>query len=253
MAEDEALRVGVDIGGSGIKAAAVDLGTGELLADRIRVETPASFGFDEIVAAAATLVRGIGDPATVGVGFPGVVAHGIVKSPPTAHEHEGWVGKDLARALTDQIGAPTTVLNDADAAGQAEVMFGAGRGVAGLVMIFTLGTGVGSAVFIDGVLVPNTELGKLFLADESEVAEHQIADRIRSDEDLGWSEWGDRLHRYFAHVDRLFTPDLIVVGGGVSKKHGKFLDRIDVRAEVAPAVLRNQAGIVGAALAAAPA
>lgn len=247
----EHLHIGVDVGGSGIKAGLVDIEGGALIGDRVRTPTPKGFEFDEIVGAIAELVGELGPPATLGVGFPGVVAHGVVKSPPTAHEHEGWVGRSLAESLADAVGAPTVVLNDADAAGVAEVRHGAGRGRNGLVMVFTLGTGVGSAVFVDGVLVPNTELGKLFLRNRNEVAEQQIADRVRTAEDLGWDEWGERLHEYFGHVDRLFTPDLVIVGGGVSKKHAKFLDRVEIRADVVPAELRNQAGIVGAALAAA--
>ncbi len=142
------------------------------------------------------------------------------------------------------------MLNDADAAGVAEMHFGAGHNSGGLVMIFTLGTGVGSAVFVEGVLVPNTELGKLFLSDQPDVAELYIADRVRTDEDLDWDVWGHRLHEYFSHIDRLFTPDLVIVGGGVSKKHKRFLHSVDIRVPVVPAELRNQAGIVGAATAA---
>lgn len=247
----EPLHIGVDVGGSGIKAGLVDIHGGELVGDRIRTPTPTGFAFDDIVGAIAELVSTFGSPTTVGVGFPGVVAHGVVRSPPTAHEYDGWVGRSLADALAEAVGATTIVLNDADAAGVAEVRHGAGRGRTGLVMVFTLGTGVGSAVFENGVLVPNTELGKLFLRNRKDVAEHQIADRVRTEEDLGWEEWGGRLHEYFSHIDRLFTPDVVIVGGGVSKKHAKFIGHIEIRADVVPAELRNEAGIVGAALAAA--
>lgn len=244
-------RVGIDIGGSGIKGAVVDVGTGDLLSERERIDTPAGFGFDDVVATATALVKRLGSDEPLGVGFPGVVAHGVVRSPPTAHEYSGWIGRDLAAALEDASGVETTVLNDADAAGVAEHAFGAGRNRDGVVMVFTLGTGVGSAVFVDGRLVPNTELGKLHVADGRDVAELQIADRVRQDEDLSWSDWGERLNEYFQHVDRLFSPDLVIVGGGVSKKHEKFLLHIDIRAELAVAELRNHAGIVGAAVAAA--
>ncbi|MEM7285417.1 MAG: ROK family protein [Actinomycetota bacterium] len=243
--------IGVDIGGSGIKAAVVDADAGAFEGERQRIDTPDGFDFDDIVATVAALVAELGGADAVGVGFPGVVAHGVVKSPPTAHEYPGWLGRDLAKAIGGAGDAPAIVLNDADAAGVAEVRFGAGRDRDGLVMIFTLGTGVGSAVFVDGELVPNTELGKLFLEGHDDVAELYMADRVRTDEDLSWEAYGRRLHEYFAHVDRLFTPDLVVIGGGVSKKHEKFLDEVDIRVPVVPAELRNQAGIVGAATAAA--
>ena len=242
-------RLGIDIGGTGIKAAVVDVTTGALLTERERILTPAGFELDDIVDTVAHLVDRFGHDDAVGVGFPGVVAHGVVMSPPTAHEYPGWVGCDLGAAIHDATGLATTVLNDADAAGIAEYRFGAGDSQQGMVMVFTLGTGVGSAMIVDGALVPNTELGKLYLADRSDVAELQIADRVRTDEDLKWREWGERLNTYFQHIDRLFTPDLVIVGGGVSKKHERFLHHIDIRAEVVPAELRNQAGVVGAAIA----
>lgn len=243
--------VGVDIGGSGIKGALVDVVGGEFIGDRRRIETPSGFDFDDIVGTVATLVSELGGAHAVGVGFPGVVAHGVVKSPPTAHEYPGWLGRDLGKAISDAVDAPALVLNDADAAGVAEVRFGAGRDRDGLVMIFTLGTGVGSAVFVDGELVPNTELGKLFIEGHDQVAELYMADRVRTTENLDWETYGHRLHEYVAHVDRLFTPDLVVIGGGVSKKHQKFLPLVDIRVPVVAAELRNQAGIVGAATAAA--
>lgn len=244
--------IGVDVGGSGIKGAVADVDIGELVHDRVRVPTPEDFGFDAVVTTVAEIVSGLDAPGPVGVGVPAVVAHGIVMSPPTAHEFEGWVGRDLAGAIAEATGRPAVVRNDADVAGTAEHRFGAGQGRSGVVMVFTLGTGVGSAMFVDGTLVPNTELGKLFLPEQKEVSEQQVASRVRDDEGLSWPEWGARLNQYFAHVDRLFTPDLIVVGGGVSKKHEKFLHHIvDVRCDVVPAQLRNQAGIVGAAVTAA--
>lgn len=242
-------RVGVDVGGSGTKAALVDLETGSLASDRVRLETPADFGFDRIVETVAEVVRQVGHDGPLGVGFPAVVVRGVVKSPPTAHEFEGWVGRDFGAAVSEAIGVPVTVLNDADAAGLAERSYGAGRGRDGVVMVFTLGTGVGSAMFVDGALVPNTELGKLYLANSSEVSENQVASRVRQEESLSWSEWGGRLAEYLDHVERLFTPDLVIVGGGVSRKHEKFLGIVDIEAEVVAAQLRNHAGIVGAAVA----
>ena len=244
------MRVGVDVGGSGTKAALVDVTTGGLVSERVRLETPANFEFDQMVDTVAEVVRQVGHEGPVGVGFPAVVVRGVVKSPPTAHEFEDWVGRDFGAALSKAIGVPVTVLNDADAAGLAERSFGAGRERDGVVMVFTLGTGVGSAMFVDGVLVPNTELGKLYLANRSEVSENQVASRVRQEEGLGWSYWGGRLSEYLDQVERLFTPDLVIVGGGVSRKHQKFLDIVDIDAEVVAAQLRNHAGIVGAAVAA---
>ncbi len=251
-------RIGIDVGGSGIKGGVVDLAVGELVGERVRIPTPETFGFDEIAATIAVIVgelrpllaadaeADVGAP--IGVGFPAVVSHGIVASPPTAHEFDGWIGQDLAAKLSDQCGVPVAVANDADVAGLAEFRFGAGHGLGGSVLVIAIGTGVGSALFVDGDLVPNTELGKLFLPGQTEVAEHYMSDRVRSDEDLGWSTWGRRLDEYLRHIDRLFTPDLVVIGGGVSKKHEKYLDEVHLRCPVVPAELRNHAGIVGAAL-----
>ncbi len=244
-------RLGIDVGGSGIKGATVDLETGELVTERLRVDTPAGFEHDAVVATIAEIATELGHGGALGVGFPAVVHHGIVESPPTAHEFEGWVGTDLAAAIADAVGAPAAVLNDADAAGLAELAFGAARGRQGVVVVLTFGTGVGSALFVDGTQVPNTELGKLYLAGQPSVAENQVADRVRGEEDLGWGAWGERLGEYLDHLDRLFTPDLVVVGGGVSKKWDRYREAVDIRAEVVPAQLRNAAGIVGAAAAAA--
>jgi polyphosphate glucokinase len=248
-------RIGVDVGGSGIKGAVVDLATGELIGERIRIPTPESFGLDEVAATIAVVVGelrpGLGTGAVdapIGVGFPAVVSHGVVASPPTAHEFEGWVGQDIAARLSDQCGVSVVVGNDADVAGIAEFRFGAGHGRNGTVLVVAIGTGVGSALFVDGDLVPNTEFGKLYLPGQTEVAEHYMSDRVRTDEDLSWSTWGGRLDEYLRHLDRLFTPDLVIIGGGVSKKHERYLDEVRLRCPVVPAELRNHAGIVGAAL-----
>jgi polyphosphate glucokinase len=245
------IRLGIDVGGSGTKGALADLDTGELAGDRLRLETPADFGFDGVVAAVSEIIGNFDSEGPIGIGFPSVVVRGVVKSPPTAHEVGGWVGKDLAAAVADKVQRDIVVLNDADAAATAERNFGAGQNRDGVVMVFTLGTGVGSALFIDGKLVPNTELGKLFLADEPDVSENYVASRARDEDGISWDQYGQRLNEYFQHVQRLFTPDLIIVGGGVSKKHEKFLHHVNIDAEVVPAQLRNHAGIVGAALSAA--
>lgn len=253
QARDTDCYVGVDVGGSGIKAGVVDLVAGSLAGDRVRIDTPSNFAFEAVVETIATTVAAAGAATRVGVGFPAVVAHGVVKSPPTAHEFGGWVGRSIADAVAVTTGCAVTVLNDADAAGTAELHYGAGRDADGVVIVVTLGTGVGTAVFVDGTLVPNTEFGKLHLAGREDVAEQRVSDRVRGAENLAWDEYGRRLHEYLALLDKLFTPDLVIIGGGVSKKHAKYLDQVDIRATVVPAELRNQAGIVGAARAAAEA
>ncbi len=242
-------RLGIDVGGSGIKGALVDLGTGELVTERLRVDTPEGFELDAVVAVIAKIAAELDSDGPLGVGFPAVVRHGVVASPPTAHEFDGWIGVDLAAAIGTATGAPAEVLNDADAAGLAELSFGAARQRRGVVIVLTFGTGVGSGLFVDGRLVPNTELGKLYLENQPSVAENQVADRVRGEEELDWAEWGERLQAYLEHLDRLFTPDLVVVGGGVSKRFDRYRDAIDIRAEVVAAELRNAAGIVGAAAA----
>jgi polyphosphate glucokinase len=184
----------------------------------------------------------------VGVGFPAVVLDGMVLS--AANVDDAWIGFAGQQAISDALGCPAKLLNDADAAGYAEMRFGAGRGKKGLIMILTLGTGIGSALFMDGRLVPNCELGHLYLPGHKQDAEEYASDRIRSAEDLGWKEWARRLDVYLHHLEGLFSPNLFILGGGVSKKHQKFIPQLTLRTEVVPAVLRNEAGIVGAAMAA---
>jgi polyphosphate glucokinase len=248
-------RLGIDVGGTSLKGAVVDLTTGALMSPTVRVDTPSDFTLDSVTAAVLDLVgaAAVGEFAVgelaVGVGFPAVVRRGIVCSPPTAHEFAGWVGVDLAAHLTATLHRPVGVANDADAAGLAEMAFGVAHGRAGVVIVLTLGTGVGSAVFVDGALVPNTELGKLYLAGDPAVVELAVAGRVKTEDGLSFSEWGPRLAAYLDHLDRLFTPDLIVIGGGISADWSEFAPYLQVRCEVVPARLRNDAGIVGAALA----
>lgn len=242
--------LGIDIGGSDIKGAIVNAATGELVTERLRVPSPAGFQPDEVVAVTHDLVRQFDYNGPVGVGFPGVVMRGEVMSPPTALAFPGWGGVNLAERLSAAIGRPVTVGNDADVACMAEMYFGAGKGQTGLVMVFTIGTGIGSALFIDRHLVPNFELGRVFLRDSKKTAEQWASDRVREQDGLGWKEWGGRLNQYFQHIELLFWPDVIIVGGGVSKKHEKFFPYINLRARLLPAAFRNEAGIVGAAMAA---
>ncbi len=240
--------LGIDIGGSGIKGALVNATTGELVTERLRVPSPAGFRPDEVVAATQELARQFDYSGPIGVGFPSVVMRGKVVTPPTALAYPDWVGVDLAGQLSETIGCPVTVANDADVACLAEMYFGAGKGRAGMVMIFTLGTGIGSAAFYDGRIIPNFEMGRLYLRGRKKTAEQLAADRIRELEKLSWKEWGERLNDYFQYIEMLFWPDVIIIGGGVSKKHEKFFPYIKLRAELLPAAFRNEAGIVGAAM-----
>lgn len=242
--------LGIDVGGSGIKGNLVDPVQGELLGERIRIPTPEGFQPDDIVATIAQIVQEFQHEGPVGVGFPGVVSQGVAKSPPTSLAYPNWVGYPIAQKIMQVTGCQTVVHNDADVAGIAEMHFGAGVGEAGTVMVFTLGTGVGCSLFIDGKLVPNMELGRLYLRGHDKRSELYMAERIRDEEDLSWKKWGKRLNEYFQYVEWLFYPNLIIVGGGVSKKHEKFFKHIEVEAKIVPAQLRNHAGIVGAAMAA---
>ncbi|WNE98626.1 ROK family protein [Streptomyces luomodiensis] len=242
---------GVDIGGSGIKGAPVDLGRGELAEERRKVLTPHPATPDAVLDGVVEVVRHFDwSGLPVGVTFPGVVRNGVTLT--AANVDKGWIGTDLASRLGGRLGCPVTVLNDADAAGVAEVAFGAARGVKGTVIVLTLGTGIGSAVFTDGQLVPNTELGHLEL--DGHEAEKRASTKVKEDEDLSWSHWARRVRKYLQHLEMLFSPELFVLGGGVSRKAHKFLPLIEgVRAEIVPARLQNNAGIVGAAMAAAAA
>lgn len=246
----EGLVLGIDIGGSGIKGAPVDLDNGAFARERIRIETPARStpqAVAEIVAqVAAGFVDDVGDDSPVGVTVPAVVHHGVTKT--AANIDDSWIDTDADALFTRVLGRPVVVMNDADAAGQAEMHFGAGRDRDGVVLMTTLGTGIGSALFLDGRLLPNTELGHLEL--DGKKAEHRAASSVREDKDLSWKDWAKRLQRYYRHLEDLFWPDLIIVGGGVSKEADEFLPLLDLRTEIVPAQLRNDAGIIGAAWAA---
>ena len=242
--------LGIDIGGSGIKGAIVNAATGELMTERLRLPSPPTFQPDEVVAVVADLVKQFNYSGPIGVGFPGVVMHGTVVAPPTALAFPNWVGVNLAERVSAAVGCPVTVGNDADVAAMAEMFFGAGRGETGVVMMFTLGTGIGSALFINGHIVPNTEMGRVYPRDSKKTIEQLASDRVREEQKLSWKEWGEKLNDYFKYIELLFYPDVIIIGGGVSKKHEKFFPHIKVRARLIPAAFRNEAGIVGAAMAA---
>jgi polyphosphate glucokinase len=238
---------GIDIGGSGIKGCPVDLDAGAFAAERIRTPTPSPSTPAAVAEVVAAIVEQFGDAAStgpVGVTFPAVIQHGVART--AANVDKSWIGTDVDALLRERLGRPVRVVNDADAAGYAEAKFGAAKGVAGTVFMATLGTGIGTALIVDGVLVPNTELGHLEV--DGKDAETRAADSARDRDDLSWAQWAKRLTRYFQAIEKLLWPDLIVVGGGVSKKADKFLPLLEIRTPIVPAQLRNDGGIVGAAL-----
>jgi polyphosphate glucokinase len=239
--------LGIDIGGSGIKGAPVDLAAGRFARDRLRIDTPRPSAPKAVADVVRAIVEHFAWSGPVGVTFPGVVADGITRT--AANVDKRWIGRDADALFTEATGCPVTVLNDADAAGVAELTFGAGRGRGGVVLVLTFGTGIGSALFVDGTLVPNTELGHLELGGKD--AEHRASAQVREAKGLSWEKWAERVEAYLRHIDALFTPGMIIIGGGVSKKSDKFLPLIDgVTAEMVPVALHNDAGIIGAAMAA---
>ncbi|GAA5019444.1 polyphosphate--glucose phosphotransferase [Streptomyces siamensis] len=243
---------GVDIGGSGIKGAPVDLDRGDLAQERYKVLTPHPATPDAVADGVKEVVGHFGWTGPVGITFPGVVTGGATIRT-AANVDKGWIDTDARTLLGERLdGLPVTVLNDADAAGVAEMQFGAGRDRQGTVILLTFGTGIGSALFIDGDLVPNTELGHLELGGHD--AEKRASTKVKEDQDLSWERWAHRVQKYLAHVEMLFSPELFIIGGGVSRKADKFLHLIEgIKAELVPAQLQNNAGIVGAAMRAAKA
>ena len=238
--------LGIDIGGSGIKGAVVEPSTGELITPRYRIPTPHPAKPDSVAEIVAQICQHFDWTGPIGYGFPAVVQRGVVKT--AANIHRDWINTDAANLFTRATGRSATVLNDADAAGIAEMRFGAGTVQDGVVFIVTIGTGLGTSVFTDGNLVPNTELGHIELKGWD--AERYAADSARKREDLSWKKWGRRFNRYLQAIEKLLWPDLIVLGGGASKKYDKYAKHINVNAPVIPAKLRNEAGMIGAALAA---
>ena len=235
---------GVDIGGSGIKAAVVDVRSGELLSERLRVETPQPARPGVVVEAAAELVEALGPELPLGVGSPGAVVHGRVMT--AANIDASWLGVDARALLAERLGGECAVLNDADAAGLAEMRFGAAAGHQGVVLVLTLGTGIGSALFVGGHLVPNTELGHIEIRGKD--GELRASAGARKRRGLSWEGWAPLLEEYLNRVDALIWPELVILGGGISRKADRFIPLLDVRPPVVPAALQNQAGIVGAAV-----
>lgn len=247
---DRQAAIGVDVGGSGIKVGAVDVATGQLVAERLRVATPNPSTPAAVVRTIARLVKraslGLDPNAPVGVGIPSVVLDGVAKT--AANVDPAWIGFDARSALVKALKRPVHVLNDADAAGLAEMRFGAGAGKDGVVLILTLGTGVGSALFNDGRLVPNTELGHMEIRGRD--AERRSAAAARTRRGLSWKAWAHDLDEHIDAIDRILWPGFIILGGGVSKRADRFLPLLTARPPIVPATLQNDAGIVGAALAA---
>lgn len=236
--------VGIDIGGTGIKGAPVDLATGMLVAERVRLRTPDPSTPDAVAAVVRQVLDEINAPGPIGVTMPAVVTNGVIRT--AANIDRAWIGTDAVHLLGQATGRAVKVLNDADAAGLAEMRYGAGVGRTGVVVMVTLGTGIGSAVFVNGELVANTELGHIHLHHGE--AEDWAADSVRERDDLSWKEYASRLDDYLALLQRLFWPELIIIGGGVSKKADKFLPMMNVATEVLPAQMQNEAGIIGAAM-----
>lgn len=229
-----------------MKAAPVDLSSGKLSDERFRIATPSPATPDAMAPVFAELVDHFGWDGPVGAAFPAIIQHGIAGS--AANIDDSWIGVDVEQLFGEVSGREVLVLNDADAAGLAEMRYGAGAGRSGVVLMLTFGTGIGSGLFVDGRLVPNTELGHLEL--DGAVAEERAAASARSREDLSWADWAARVDRYLHHVVSLCSPDLIIIGGGASKKSEKWLSHLTVDTEIVTARLHNSAGIVGAALAA---
>ncbi len=238
--------VGIDIGGTGIKAAIVDIKKGELVSDRVRVETPQGGEPEAIAQACKQMIDTLGATNRkypVGICFPAVVKHGYTQS--AANVSKRWIGLNADQLFDKTLDRHTHVINDADAAGLAEVKFGAGRGAHGLTIMTTLGTGIGTALFYNGVLIPNAELGHLEIdgVDYETKAAYSAMER----EDLSFEQWAERLQRYYSTLERLLVPDLFIVGGGISKNHEKFLPLLNLKTKIVPATTKNSAGIIGAA------
>ncbi len=237
--------LGIDIGGSGIKGAPVNLQTGNLLAERVRIKTPKKAEPEPVAEVVRQIAQSFDWKGPIGIGFPAPIKNGVALM--AANVSSKWVGVNVDDLFTTITGCECTMINDADAAGLAEMSFGAGRDQHGTVILITLGTGIGSAIFYRGRLLPNTEFGHLQVKDED--AEYRASDAARQREELSWKKYSKRLNRYLQTMEKLFWPDLFIVGGGISKESEKFLPLLTIETPIVPAQLLNEAGIVGAALA----
>lgn len=236
--------LGIDIGGSGIKGAPVDTKTGKLLEERIRIPTPKGAKPKAVALVVAEIAQSFKWKGPIGVGFPAPIKNGVALM--AANVSEKWVGTNADDLLTSATGCKCRVGNDADVAGMAEMAFGAGKGEHGTVIMITLGTGIGSAIYYNGHLLPNTEFGHMQI--DGKDAEHRASDAARQREDMSWKKYAKRLNEYLNEMEKLFWPDLFIIGGGISKQHEKFLPLLKLQSKVTPAKFQNEAGIVGAAL-----
>jgi polyphosphate glucokinase len=241
--------LGIDIGGTGIKAAPVDLETGKFVADRVKIATPQPALPDAVAEIVQKLVSTFSWTGPIGCTFPGVVANGVTRT--AANLDQAWIGLDARELLCKSTGQDIRLINDADAAGVAEMTFGAGKGESGTVFMVTFGTGIGSALFVDGILVPNTEFGHVEIRGKD--AEERASERAKVANDLSWKHWAKNVNEYLEHIEALVSPQLVLVGGGISKQSDKFLPLLTgLQARVIPAAMHNDAGITGAAMAAHP-
>ncbi|GAB1624328.1 ROK family protein [Agarivorans albus] len=236
--------LGVDIGGTGIKAAIVDSTTGELISERHRIATPQPATPKAVARSLKQMVEHFSWQGPIGCGFPATVHHGVAQT--ASNIDKSWIGTNVEALFAEYTDCPCYVVNDADAAGMAEMAFGAGHQHQGVVVIITVGTGLGSAVFVNGELLPNTEFGHIIL--EGRVAEHYASARVREAEELSWKKWGKRFNLYLQRLEFLMSPDCFIIGGGASKKFEKYQAQLNLKAEALPAQGLNQAGIVGAAM-----
>ena len=237
--------LGIDIGGTGIKGAPVDVETGQLTAERFRIETPQPSVPNAVADVVKQVAAHFNYSGPAGVTFPAVVKHGVTYT--AANVDRSWIGTNAGELFSRHIGGPVTVVNDADAAGVAEIRFGAGKDRKGVIILVTLGTGIGSAVFLDGQLLPNSEFGHLMI--RGKAAERRASEKVRLDKKLSWKQWAKRISEFLNEMEKLFSPDLFIIGGGISKKAEKFFPFLTTKTEViiVPAQMRNEAGIIGAA------
>lgn len=237
--------LGIDVGASGIKGAMVNISTGELLEKRFRIDMPNESTPENVAQIAADITKHFNYSGRIGVGFPSVVKNGVALT--AANLDKTWIGCNIEETISKATNCEVFALNDADAAGIAEMRFGLGKNVKGTVVLITIGTGLGTAVFINGTLLPNTELGHLFMKNGVE-AEHYAADSVRKREDLPIKKWAKRFNEYLELIEQYLQPQLIILGGGISKHFEDFEEKIKIETSVKPAQLLNSAGIVGAAL-----
>ncbi len=238
--------LGVDVGGSGIKGALVDVKTGKLVTARFRLETPRPANPANVAKVFKKMVEHFDWKGPIGCGFPAVMKNGVAFS--ASNIHKDWIGTNAADLFSKASGCEVFMINDADAAGIAEVAFGEGKGKAGTIILITIGTGLGSAVFTDGHLVTNTEFGHIYLKGHKKVAEKYASNSAREKDDLDWEKWAKRFKKYLEHLQFIFTPDLFILGGGASKKFDKYKTELDIRTPVVTAKMLNEAGIIGAAV-----